>query len=456
MTRAHSRGAQDGNKNLPSSDETRSSETEQQIIQLAQDDLNKYIGQQAEENDDVIEKINSWRSELSARVPPSIDSFKSAVDLKLNDAQRELLRFYKDLLSRQQEYRYFKTINRLNRDAVLPSSYFVSCSLLVFMLVLDGALNAYFFKDTNPYGLVGGFLFAGIISFFNILVGFSAGLIPWRYMSHRIRLHLVWAFPLLVLFFSVIALFNLAVGHYRDLLTANKDAQPEAAIWALIASPFELKSLQSFLLTGIGIAVAMVAARKGYTLLDPYPGYGRYYIRRENASQLFEQRLATLQKEVDEIARQFLDQVRKQYQRTNKILQDALATLQTAISKNDRYTEIINGIEKACDAAVRVYRDANIQVRDRRRFPEPRYFVEPVVLFRPTNGFDPHVFEFVKANLQKIENSTKAEFEALCRAVPAQARQMLSEDALNERLEKIKQTAQSALREETVATAAAA
>ena len=173
-----------------------------------------------------MEKLRSWHAELSKSTPPSIDGFRSQAELKFNEAERELLRLYDNVLARRQEYRYFKTANRLNRDADIPGPLYVTACWLIFVIVIDGAINAYFFKDTNPYGLVGGFLFAILISGSNTLLGFGAGLVPWRYLQHRNRLHLVWAFPLLVLLLSTICLFNLAVGHYRDLLAINKDALP--------------------------------------------------------------------------------------------------------------------------------------------------------------------------------------------------------------------------------------
>jgi hypothetical protein len=454
MTRAHSRGAQDGNHNLPPANATRPSQTELEIIQLAQDDIARFSNRQVEENDQTMEKLRSWYSQLSKSAPPSIDTFGSQADLKFNEAERELLRLYDNVLSRQQEYRYFKTVNRLNRDADIPSPLYVTVCWLIFIIVLDGALNAYFFKDTNPYGLVGGFLFAILISGANTLLGFGAGLIPWRYLQHRKRLHLVWAFPLLVFFLSVICSFNLAVGHYRDLLAINKDALPQQAIGQLIVSPLGLQSIQSFLLTGLGIAIAMLAAHKGYTFIDPYPGYGRCYIRRENAKDLFEDRFTALERAINVIANQFLDQAKAQYQRTNKIVQDAIGAAQEAISRNEKYAENFEGIEKACDAAVRVYRDANMQVRDRARYPEPRYFSEFVTLSRPKDGVDLNSFQTKRDKLVALDEEMKTEFAALSQSIPVQAKQMLSELALNERLEKIKETAKRNRQEEVEAASA--
>ena len=46
MTRAHSRGAQDGNRNLPPGNASRLSQTELEIVQLAQDEITRYSNRQ--------------------------------------------------------------------------------------------------------------------------------------------------------------------------------------------------------------------------------------------------------------------------------------------------------------------------------------------------------------------------------------------------------------------------
>ena len=449
MARAHSRGAQDGNHNLPPFNATCPSQTELEIIQLAQDDMNKFANLQIEENDETKEKLRASYSQLSNTLPPNTEVFKSKAELEFTDAERELLRLYENVLSRQQEYRYFKTINQLNRDADIPSPLYVTVCWLILLIVLDGAINAYFFQDTNPYGLVGGFLFAILISGSNTLLGFSVGFVPWRYLLHRKRLHLIWAFPLLVLFLTTICLFNLAVGHYRDLLAANKDSAPQQAISDLIVSPLGLQSISTVLLTGLGIAIAMLAAYKGYTFFDPYPGYGRCYVRREGAKDSFEDRFSALQKSINAIANQFLEQARAQYQRANKIVQDAIGTVQEAISRNDRYSEAFDGVEKACDAAIRSYRDANLQVRDRARYPEPGYFAEQTVLPHQNNSPDINLFQENRDKLTAIAEEMKKNFEKLMQSIPVQAKQMLSETALNDRLERIKEKARRAEQEQS-------
>lgn len=456
MTRAHLRGAQDGSHNLPSSADTVLSSTELAIIQIAQSDIAAYSSRQAEENDETLEQVRLCKSELSSELSPNIDAFRAKAELKLNEAERELMRDYENVLARERDYRYFKTVNRLNRDADVSDSIFVSVCLLIFMIVGEGAINSYFFMDVNPYALVGGFLLAAIISVFNVVVGFAAGMFPWRYCNHRKRLNLIWAVPLLAAMLTFISFFNLAVGHYRDLVSTNKDALPSVAINEVLTTPLGLHSIQSILLTAVGIIISMVAARKGYAIRDPYPGFGRCYLRRERAKDLFEQRRTMLERAINSTAEVFLDDAKAQRRRTNKSLQTAINAVREAISRNDRYREIFDGVEKACAAAVRSYRDANIEVRDRVRFPEPNYFSEPITLTKNEDGVDLESLKSVEADLLALEDRLKANFDALCQSVPIQARQLLSQAALDERLEKIRRAAGAAERENSASEGLAA
>lgn len=446
MTRALSRGAKDGRANLPPPAETRLSQAELEIVQLAQTDLAKLSDKQKKENDEAWEEIRECRSELLKEVLPKVQSFRARAELKLNEADHELLRLYENLLSREQEYRYFRTINRLNRDADVPSSLFFAASILIFLIVVDGAVNMYFFKDAYPTALVGGFLFAGLISLGNTVIGVAAGLVPFRYLQHTKRLHVVWAFPLLAAMFVTIGAFNLAVGHYRDLLAVDKDALFINAIAVFKAAPFGLQSIQSFLLSGFGIAIAMIAAREGYVLFDSYPGYGRYYKRRENARDLFEARYMEVQREVGALAKEFLDDVKKHYQRANTLTQGGIATIQNTKTRNETYAEMFDGIEKGCNAAIRTYRDANIQVRDSARYPAPPYFSQPASLTMQRHTSDSQMLDLASQEFTAIQARNESEFDALCQAVPAEALSMLSEAALNDRLEQIKLVARESMR----------
>lgn len=448
MTRALNRGAQDGNKNLPTSGEAALSPTELQIVQLAQSDLDKLAVDKKSEYDETWESIRALQSSLPREFPYNINVFRTNAEFNVNEIERELLRAYENVLLRRQEFRYFKTINRLSREPDLPSSKFVAISWLFLVIVADGVFNAYFFKDANSNALLGGFLMAFAISAGNTLFGFAMGLLPWRYLNHRNRLHILWSFPLCVVMFAAIVLFNLAVGHYRELLLSNPDAQAVDIIDKVITSSGLLHTIQSWMLSVVGFGIAMFATYKGYTLFDPYPRYGKCYRRQEDAKNAFEKIVRTMQARINSIAKVHLEEAKKGFQQINKRLQKLSGMIDELISASQSYDVAVAAIEDACNAVLRVYRDANRQVRDEARYPAPVYFDTRCVLQKHVDVYNREALEQAKLEVSTLEKALKLEFENLTRMVPDESRALLSETGLSERLDKVKQSAKRSLQDE--------
>src|SRR5207247_6250299 len=74
--------------------------------------------------------------------------------------------------------------------------------------------------------------------------------------------------------------FNLLVAHYRHTLglVGLGVAQPEQAgriaFESWLAHPFGVTDIQAWLLFALGCAFSLIAATDGWTMDDPYPGYG--------------------------------------------------------------------------------------------------------------------------------------------------------------------------------------
>ena len=64
-----------------------------------------------------------------------------------------------------------------------------------------------------------------------------------------------------------------------------------------------------------------------------------------------------------------------------------------------------------------------------------------MTLSRPSSNVDVGLFRTKADKLVELDEEMKKEFATLSQSIPAQAKQMLSELALNERLERIKATA---------------
>jgi hypothetical protein len=439
MTRAYDRGAQDGHKNFPPANELYLTPTETEIVQLAQDDLNKYSAQQKAKIDEMWEAVRSIKAELSSGSLFNIDTFRTRCELSILEVERELIRLSENFFAKQRDYRFFKTAHRLDRDADLPGSVFDAFSLLVFFIALDGAINAAFFMDASPYGLVGGLITAAVISLLNVGVGFFLGVLPLRYLQHRNRLHRIWAFPLFCGGVLAVILLNFGVGHYRDLISVSKDAQiPE--IWQpMVNQTFQLQTLQSYGLTIVGMFIAAFSATKGYSIFDKYPEFGKMYKLRETAKDDFEKKIAEIKNRVNLIANGYLAELKASYSKANKNIQEAIAKIDEAITRNENYDAIFSGVEEACNSAIREYRKANRQVRDNDRSPPPVYFSKPITLHSQPHDYGD--LEKVRDNLVAANTKLQKDFEEVIQQLPAIERQFLSESALNGRLDKIREMA---------------
>jgi hypothetical protein len=437
MTRAHDKGATDGGSNLPESGATAPTETELNIIAIAQEDLDKICIEQKEKNDGIIAKIRTLQRSLPETLRFTAEEFLTKAESKIFEVDRELVRLYRIILARQLEYRFFKSFHHLQREAAPAPSLYVAFSWLALALVGDGGLNAYFFKDVGPLGLVGGFLIAFVISLCNIALGFMIGWGPLRYFGHRFTLHLLWACPLFIFLLFSVGAFDLGVAHYRDLVVKQPDIEVTGVVDDLKRNALIIPSFQSCLMALVGIGVAVFSAVKGYTVFDRYPWYGWHYRRKEQAETDLEAEVQTIQEGIDALGEEYLAEAKRRYDASNESVQEALALFDGLDQANQEFQLTAKGINDSCNAVLRRYRDANIQVRDVDRYPAPRYFVREWTLSKRADVYDETQIEADRAAIEVQDRGLRSIYETLEKTIPEAARTLLSEEQLKKRLEDV-------------------
>ena len=77
----------------------------------------------------------------------------------------------------ERELDAFRARNQLERAARDPegSAAFLRYSVLALMIVIEGALNAFFFSQGLDSGLLGGFIYAGVLAALNLGAAFVLG-----------------------------------------------------------------------------------------------------------------------------------------------------------------------------------------------------------------------------------------------------------------------------------------
>ena len=370
-------GASDAIENQPPAHATMLSQTEQTLIARARKHFTT-IRQEAAASLNALQAEVAGRRELftQQRFEGRVRGVEATMRAALNKHGSELEQRVYDALRAKREYAFFNYENKRRADPKLDKWQFI-LFFLVVPLVIESLLNGNFFAEASDFGLVGGAATAVIISALNISLGFFMGVGPARYCQHVKSSHLFWALPAYAGMIALIVLFNLAVGHYREMLIANPDARSFQVMPRMLENPFAIYDLKSVALVIIGCIVAFVSATKGYSAFGSYPGHAAAYKRwRQRWGAVEEER-----RRLDGELLPELEALRTQIDGFREDCRDELGKLQGLKAKaektRDIYVSRLGQLRAAKDAAMMQYREANLRVRT--DLP-PAYFAQALNL----------------------------------------------------------------------------
>jgi hypothetical protein len=273
-------------------------------------------------------------------------------------------------------------------------------AFLVVPLAIESLLNGNFFAEASDFGLVGGAATAVIISALNIALGFIMGLGPARYCQHVRASHLFWALPAYAGMILLILLFNLAVGHYREILIANPDATSIQVVPRMQAGLLAIHDLKSIALVLIGCIVAFVSASKGYSAFGHYPGHASAYKRWRQRWSAVE----TERRRIDVDLLPELERLRGQVEDFRGDCRAEIGQLRLAKAQADEARDIhltrLQQLRDARDAALMQYRDANLKVRT--GMP-PAYFSQGVAMPEIDQPMEPEGYASLLALIADFE-----------------------------------------------------
>ena len=264
-------------------------------------------------------------------------------------------------MRRKSELAAFQAEHGLNREANYPTGTgkFLRVGLLLVLIVVEGACNATFFAQGLTTGLLGGFVWAGILAALNVLVAYLLGLFGVRYLNHR-----SFGWKLLGIFCAVAALvammgIGLGIAHYRDALTSEALDPAKSAYQAYTESPTQLADLSSWSLFGISILFAAIALFDGLFFDDLYPGYGAISRRTQEAIDDHEDELATMRTQLEELKEEELKSLDQALQES----QAAVAVFETLIddkrSASSRLSNAFRNADNSLDALLKKFRTEN-------------------------------------------------------------------------------------------------
>jgi hypothetical protein len=207
-------------------------------------------------------------------------------------------------------------------------------------------------------------MLAAIFSAVNVLVGVMNGWFPLRWAHHRnpgIKLFGLAVFPAML---AASVALNAFIAHYRDTAQASPEADLLRVAWSgLLHDPFGLLNIESWLLFVMGTAFALVAVAKGFSLDDPYPGYGAHDRRRAAATARYEDARRDLLEQASQVRDDFMDR----HLETIESLRGSSSQRQQLLSARARNISDYGSHEAHLEDAARqllgIYRTANEAAR---------------------------------------------------------------------------------------------
>lgn len=271
----------------------------------------------------------------------------------------------------------FKAKNGLTRDAVLKSGaqVFFDATLLLFLIVLEGFLNASFFAQGLDSGLIGGAVQAMILAAINVLLAYSFGRFALRYIVHQsIALKLL---GLLGLTCALVVMFimGLSIAHFRDALTSEMIDPPKTALETLLSNPFQLRDFFSWALFAITFIFGFAALIDGLFSADLYPGYGAISKLKQMAVDDYEDELNELRSELGELKNEELKVIDETLQKSQSELAVYSSLLEAKRAAHLRLMTALHDVDNSLDAVLHTFRTENEVYR--RGLPPPAYFNAP-------------------------------------------------------------------------------
>lgn len=338
-------------------------------------------------------------------------------------AQRSTLSDLRKIVeTRGRELADFRERNKLTRDAHLSTlgESYLHYGVLLFLVVVEGIANAFFFSRGLSTGLIGGFAMAAIFAAVNVLVAYVLGRFFIRNVHHVSGFRKAFGVISALAAIAAAVGISLVIAHYRDQLTQGTDPQAAAqlALAALVGHPFRLHDVLSWVLFSVSFVFAMFALADGYTTGDRYPGYERVARADFLAREDFELEAEVLRENLTELKDEVLAKLTESISRARGelALQRDLILHKGAVKT--RYRTACDNAENCLAALLTTFRDANRAARG--AIQVPGYFDQKIRL-RPLTepNFDVTANERHCAQQQELvddllrrEQSVKAAIQA--------------------------------------------
>ncbi len=291
----------------------------------------------------------------------------------LSERQSLLNKIEGEARAAQGELSKFRSSHQIDRAPQYPTQMasVLQHLLLVALVVVEGLLNAGFFAQGLTTGLVGGFIYAAVLAALNVVVAFFFGARLSIYMHHSNSAFKVLGGVSIFMWVAVSGTIAMAIAHMRAALLAQSLDAPSAAFHTLLNNTFQL-DIMSWVLAAISFVFATAAFLDGRAIDDPYPGYGKISRRAALARDEYEDELAALREELEELKNRHLSTLDATVNSARQSIAVAESSIGDKESAASRLHTAFRDADNSLLALLAAFRTEN-QVH-RGALPPPQYF----------------------------------------------------------------------------------
>lgn len=430
------RCVENGKLNLPPTTATQPDAVEQDIVQRLE-------AEWAWQGQELLSQLRAYAHRLNQC---SVEAEFVRLQVKARDtlaklraahiaAPRDLGPLREKYLAYHRDLHAFKAKHRLMREVRDPSRQITTIGLLVVLVSFESLINGAFFGDAASRGLIGGIGIAIGISILNVLVAFSIGYGPARWLHHKNWvIKAIGSFTLILGALTLFSLHAFAL-HLREASSTLAISNPlftpreamDLAIHTISTNPLMMHDLNSLYLFALGVVFAAAAFLKGYWLDDPYPGYGAHCRRAEAAREAYSEAHSELFDELTEAKNETVKELELGLERIKQLPREADNIRASRKALLQEFAAYETSVETSINQLLQRYRNCN---RKARSDPPPAYFDEPwKLLHRFVDS--PLVTELVAdipqperdlseilTELRNLADKVLSEYEELLKAYP--------------------------------------
>ncbi len=285
-----------------------------------------------------------------------------------------MARVEEDVRKWNEALRRFRERHGLERPAYDRPGLIKTCVIVLAFLIVETLLNGVLFAGKNELGFVGGGFIAFLISIVN--VGFSglSGVFA-RYAQYRRVMGRLVGCCVILIWIGGSLVLNLAVAHFRDAVQTldSWSAATYASVETLLATPFELASMESWLLMAWGLLISVITFLKFLLSGETYPGYAQISERRLRAVEGFEQILSEALESLQDRRDEAIDSLKEANDLVRERIGDAIDALYGRRMMHSHLQAFLDQCDMKATTLLKHYRDEN---RAARSTEPPAHFDE--------------------------------------------------------------------------------